>query len=248
MTLNRISVCILAKNAEATLKKTLDSVRSFPEVLLFDTGSTDATLSIAKSYPNVTIHETPFLGFGALRNKIADMAANDWILALDSDEVLSDELLKEIGNLVLSPEFAYTISRHNFFNGKRIKGCGWNPDRVGRIYHRKTTQFSASEVHESLQTQNVIRLKSPILHTPYRSTADFLSKMQHYSSLYAEQHKGQKKSSFGKAFFHATACFLKSYLLKRGVFDGKEGFIISLHNANTTFYKYLKLIEANRQI
>lgn len=241
-----ISICILTKNAEATLRATLDSVRLFPEVLILDTGSTDVTISIAKEYPNVIVHETPFCGFGTLRNKVANLAKHDWILALDSDEVVSAPLNQEILSLTLDQSCAYSVPRHNFYRGKRIFGCGWNPERVARLYHRKTTCFSPIRVHESLETKNLISLQYPILHTPYRTTADFLSKMQHYSTLFAQQYLGKRKSSFGKALGKGAFSFFRSYLLKRGFLDGVEGFIISFYNANTTFYKYLKLNELNQ--
>ena len=236
-----ISVCILAKNSASTLIKTLDSTFTFPEVILLDTGSTDNTLEISSRYPNVKIYETPFQGFGALRNKAASLATHNWILALDSDEIISPSLLDEISSLTLNPTYAYQIPRHNFYNNKRIYGCGWSPDYVARLYHKGNTQYSASFVHEKLESKNLISLAHPLLHTPYRSTQDFLAKMEHYSTLFAEQYQGKKTSSFSKAFSHALFAFFRSYLLKRGLFDGKEGFIISLYNANTAFYKYLKL-------
>ena len=108
-----ISVCILTKNASSTLKATLDSVRTFPEVILLDNGSTDQTLPLARTYPNVHIYETPFIGFGPLRNKAAELATHDWILSLDSDEVLSPPLLKELTQLTLDPSFAYLYCRLN---------------------------------------------------------------------------------------------------------------------------------------
>ncbi|MFI5343393.1 MAG: glycosyltransferase family 2 protein [Chlamydiales bacterium] len=243
-----ISVCILTKNGQATIRATLDSVRLFPEVLILDTESTDDTISIAKKYPNVKVHETTFCGFGPLRNIIAERASHDWILAIDSDEILSEGLIQEILSLSLDSSFAYTIPRHNFYRGKRILGCGWSPDAVARLYHRKTTRFSAAKVHESLETKNLIPLQYPLLHTPYRSTSDFLAKMQHYSTLFAEQYKGKRKSSFTKALVHGFFAFFRSYLLKRGMIDGTEGFIISLYNANTAFYKYLKLNELNEAL
>ncbi len=240
-----ITVCILTKNAERTIQSTLESVKSFPEVILLDTGSTDATLEMAKKYPNVEVRKAPFCGFGPLRNEIAAYAKNDWILALDSDEILSPSLIQEIHTLSPTSQIAYTIERHNFFNGKRIQGCGWSPDRVARLYHRKYTQFSPSFVHEALETPNLRSLQSPLLHTPYQSTGDFLAKMQHYSTLFAEQNRGKKTSSFKKALGHAAFAFFRSYFLKRGFLDGAEGFIISLYNGNTAFYKYLKLKELN---
>ncbi len=243
-----ISVCILTKNAATTLRATLDSVCAFPEVLLLDNGSTDATLAIAQTYPNVRIVETPFIGFGPLRNQAASLATHDWILALDSDETLSPPLLQALSQLVLDPSASYVFPRHNYYNGKRIRGCGWDPEEVARLYHRKEARFSTHQVHESLIAHKKERLPYPLLHTPYRSTAEFLSKMQHYSSLFAEQYCDQKSSSFAKALLHGFYAFFRSYFLQRGILCGAEGFIISFYNGNTAFYKYLKLKEANDRL
>jgi glycosyltransferase involved in cell wall biosynthesis len=240
-----ISVCILTKNAGATLKATLDSVRLFDEVILLDNGSTDDTLTIARAFPNVKVFTSPFIGFGPLRNLAAGYASQDWILALDSDEILSSDLIEEIKSLQFSPQIAYSFPRHNYYNQKRIKGCGWDPEHVARLYHRKSACFSPSQVHESLEASHFVKTRFPLLHTPYRSTADFLAKMQHYSTLFAVQYKGKKRSSFSIAIGHALFAFFRSYILKRGMFCGKEGFLISLYNANTALYKYLKLYEIN---
>jgi glycosyltransferase involved in cell wall biosynthesis len=240
-----ISVCILTKNAGATLRTTLESVRSFDEVILLDNGSTDDTLTIAKTFANVKVCISPFIGFGPLRNVAAEFARNDWILALDSDEILSSALTEEIKSLQFTPQIAYSFPRHNYYNGKRIKGCGWDKEYVARLYHRKFAKFSPSQVHESLEALQFVKTRFPLLHTPYRSTADFLAKMQHYSTLFAEQYKGKKHSSFATAMGHALFAFFRSYILKRGIFCGKGGFLISLYNANTALYKYLKLNELN---
>lgn len=242
-----ISICILTKNSAATLRETLDSVQAFPEVLILDTGSTDETVSIAKKYPNAKILKAEFSGFGDLRNEGASLAKNDWIFALDSDEVLSAALIQEILSLSLDPVYAYTMPRKNFLNKKWIKGCGWYPDKVARLYNRKRTKFCPAKVHESLETSSLIALKNPLLHTPYRSTDEFLAKMQHYSTLFAKQYKGKRTSSFRKALGHGLFAFFRSYLLKRGFLDGSEGFTISLYNANSAFYKYLKLRELQNQ-
>ena len=244
-----ISICILTKNAAQTLAKTLDSVQTFPEILLLDNGSTDDTLAIAERYPNVRIETSPFIGFGPLRNCAAKLAKNNWILALDSDEIISPLLAQELSELQLNPNCVYEIPRRNFYNGKWIRGCGWHPDRVIRIYHKIHTNYGNAQVHESVDTSNmkIVRLKHPLFHTPYRSTSDFLSKMQHYTTLFAEQNKGKKNASFGKALFHALFALFKSYLLRGGILDGKEGLIISIYNANTAFYKYLKLSETNKK-
>ena len=242
-----ISVCILAKNSSATIAQTLESIRSFPEVLILDNGSTDNTKVIAQSYPNVKIIEAPFIGFGPMRNKITAMAAHDWILALDSDETITPELLHEIQAIDLKRKTAYSIARDNYYNGKHIKGCGWSPDRVVRLYNRLDTHYSSALVHECVLTHPVIvqPLKAPMKHVPFRTTAEFLAKMQNYTTLYAEQEN--KKSSVGKAIVHSLFAFIRSYFFRRGFLLGKEGFIISLYNSNSVFYKYLKLWEKNNR-
>ena len=236
-----ITVTILTLNAAKTLKATLESCKTFDEVLILDNGSTDDTLTIAKAYPNVTIHHSPFIGFGPLHNLAIDLAKNDWIFSLDADETITPDLLKAFPNL--DPKSSYEVIRKNFYNGKWIRGCGWYPDKKVRLFNRKTTRFTDHLVHERVITEktSIVPLKAAIHHTSYTSISDFLKKMEHYSTLYAQEK--QKKSSFSKALFASIYTFIKSYILKRGIFDGKEGFIISLYNSQTTFYKYLKTWE-----
>lgn len=241
-----ISITILTKNSEASLETTLKSVALFDEVILLDTGSTDRTVEIAKTFPNVKVHHSPFLGFGPTHNLATSFATHDWILSLDSDEALSPELAEEIKALALDRSTVYSILRHNFFNGKRIKWCGgWHPDWVVRLYHRKTTSFTDDAVHEKVRAEGlkVHLLQHPMTHKPYREIADFLSKMQTYTTLFASQHRGKKDASLLKAIFHGWFAFFKSYILKRGFMGGREGFIISAYNGHTAFYKYLKLSE-----
>ena len=245
MLLHMISVTILTKNSAATLKKCLSSVSGFSEVLVYDTGSTDTTLQIAKEFPNVRILSGFFDGFGTTHNRASALATHDWILSLDSDETLTPELAREILALKLHPNCAYEIQRHNFFNGKRIRSCsGWDPDFVVRLYERQKTAFTPAQVHEKVMTDGlkVVRLKSPLLHTPYLQISDFLAKMQNYSTLFAQE-KQNKKSTIGTALAHSFWAFFKSYILKRGFQDGREGLIISLYNGHTALYKYLKLAE-----
>lgn len=242
-----ISFTILTKNSERALKKTLNSLRSFPEVIVFDTGSSDHTLSITKSFSNVVIHQGKFEGFGKTHNRASSLATHNWIFSIDSDEILSPSLIDEIQQLNLDPHCLYEISRHNFLNDKWIKGCGgWYPDPVIRLYHREMTQFTEDAVHEKILVKDlrIISLSSPLYHTPYRSMEDFLEKMQIYTTLFANQHQ-DRSTSIWKAILHGWFAFFKSYVLKKGFLEGKEGFIISAYNGHTSFYKYLKLMERN---
>jgi len=239
-----ISVTLLTKNNEDTLEATLRSLASFPEILLYDTGSTDKTLEIARTFPNVHVQQGLFSGFGPTHNLVSSLAKHDWILSIDSDEELSPELVAEIHALPLNPTHVYALRRHNYFNGKHIRWCaGWHPDIVVRLYHRKKTRFTDAAVHERVITQGLltVTLSSPLYHTPYRNMSAFLQKMQTYSTLFAEQ--STTSSSLFKALVHSWFAFFKSYILKRGFLGGKEGFIISAYNGHTAFYKYLKLAE-----
>jgi len=242
-----ISACILTKNSERTLSATLQTLSGFPEIILYDTGSTDRTLEIARSFLNVRILQGVLDGFGPTRNRLTQEASHDWILALDSDERLSEELQQELRLFQGDPRCVYEIDFRNYYRGKWIKGCGWHPERHVRLYNRTSTSFSNVYVHESVLTKELrtVRLKHPIHHTPYLSVSDFLAKMQHYSDLFAKEHSQKRPSSVRKAVVHGVGAFLKSYLLKRGLWMGQEGLMISLYNANTAFYKYMKLAEIN---
>lgn len=240
--MEKISVTILTKNAADSLALLLQKLSCFDEVLVLDNGSTDNTVATANSFPHVTVHTSPFIGFGPLHNLASSLAKHDWILSIDSDELPTDVLLNEISSLSLDPSVVYSIPRHNYYRGKWIRFCGWHPESVLRLYNKKETAFSASQVHEKVQAKKVIALKGALIHTPYRHLSDFLAKMQHYSTLFAEQNAHRSSSPF-KATFHALFAFFKSYFLKRGFLGGYEGFLISCYMAQTAFFKYLKLYE-----
>ncbi len=237
-----ISVTVLTKDSEKTLKKTLDSLRFFDEVVVADTGSTDQTKEIAKGYPNVNLIEIPFEGFGKSHNRASEEAKHDWILSIDSDESLTDELIDEIQNLSLDPFQVYSVPRNNYYRGKLITTCGWSPDRVVRLYNKNRTRFSDQLVHEAVIKEGVeeVKLKAALNHTPYLNVSHFLEKMQRYSDLFVKQNS-QKRASHLTAFSHGFFAFFRSYILKRGLFQGGVGFEISFYNAATSYYKYLKL-------
>jgi len=244
-----ISVVMIVKNGESKLREVLDSLSCFDEIILYDTGSTDATLTIASNYPNVKIHHgTMEGGFGAVRNRATALTKHPFVLHIDADEVVSNELQKELLQLPLKKDTVYTLPIKNFYNGKWIRGCGWYPNRVRRLYAKEITKFSDLAVHEGVIVKGpLIDLKGHIHHYSYNSIHDFLRKMQHYSDLFATQNAGRKNSSLFKALFRGYFAFFRSYILRYGFIDSKEGLIISLYNAHTTYYKYLKLAEANGQ-
>ncbi len=238
-----ISATVLTKNSERYLEKVLRALERLDEVVIFDTGSTDRTKEIASSFPYVSWHSGVFTGFGPTHNHASSLAKNDWILSLDSDEIMTEELAQEIFSLTLDEKSVYSFWRKNFYRGKHIYGCGWCPDRVFRLYNRKTTRFSDDLVHEKVLTHGLqqVELRAPVLHYPFDSVSGFIKKIDVYSNLFAQQEK--RKGSIPKAFFHALWAFLKSYIIKKGFLLGSEGFEISWYNMNCAFYKYAKLAE-----
>lgn len=244
----KISVTILTKNSRKHLERVLTALNSFDEVVIFDNGSQDDTLEIAARFPNVSIHKGAFTGFGPTHNQASALACNDWILSIDSDEVVTQAMADAIASQSLDPSCVYAFQRHNYYNGKFIRWCGWHPESVVRLYNRTRTRFDDAQVHEAIMTKGmrIAHMDAPMLHFSYDSHSHFLSKMQSYSDLFAKQYQGKRKSSPCKAVLHGIGAFLKAYLLKRGFMGGYEGFVISIYNGNTAFYKYVKLYEANQ--
>lgn len=243
-----ISATILTKNSSKYIWRTLASLEKFPEIIVLDTGSDDNTCQIAQSFPNVRLHRHEFIGFGPTHNIASSLAEHDWIFSIDSDEFASPELIEELFALNLDPQTVYSVGRKNLYRGKEIKACGWYPDFVFRLYNRTITRFSDDFVHERVLTDglNIQKLKHTIEHIPYGSVDDFINKMQKYTTLFAEQNRGAP-SSISKAVLHGFFAFFRSYLLKRGIFYGREGFEISYYNANCAFYKYLKLADISNK-
>ena len=245
-----ISAVLIVKNGEPYLAQCLESLASFKEVVLVDTGSTDRTLEIARGFANVHLFERPFDGFGPTKNLAAGLATHDWIFSIDCDEVVTAELNWEIGQQELDEKTVYRMPRQSYYNRKLIRGCGWYPDRVLRLYHRQQTQFNDNQVHESVDVSEgmrVVDLEGRLKHYPYDSVDALIEKAQLYSRLYAEQNQGHVHSSPFKAVTHGLAAFLKGYVLRRGFQDGYEGFVISVAQGLASYLKYIKLYEANRQ-
>ena len=245
--MNKISVVLITKNAELLLEKCLISLRLFDEVVIYDNGSTDNTLDIANSFANVKLFQGEFLGFGKSKKHAATLARNDWVFSLDADETITEALADELLNMLLDEKTCYQVRRDNFYRNKHIKCCGWYPEYIVRLYHRGATNFSEAAVHETVVTDGlkVAKLSAPINHYSFHSVADFLTKIQNYSEIYANDMQGKKRVSIPMAVFRGWFAFIKSYFLRRGWSAGFEGFVIALFHALGTTVKYLKLHEKN---
>lgn len=246
-----ISVAIIVKDGEKYIGPCLQALAPFEEVLLMDTGSTDRTLEIARGFGNVRIEEEEFDGFGPTKNRAAGLARHDWILSIDSDEVVTPELSAEILSLALDDSRVYRFSRQSYYNGKFIRGCGWYPDRILRLYNKTRTTFNDNDVHESVMVKEgmaVADLSGTLKHYPYDNAGSLVAKLQFYSTLFAEQNQGRLQASPLKAVSHGLGAFLKGYVIRKGFLDGYEGFHIAFCQGLAAYMKYIKLYEANRKI
>jgi len=234
--IEHISAVMIAKDAEAHLEKSLKSLKDFKEVILYDTGSQDQTLKIAQKFPNVAIHQGPFVGFGPTKNKAASLASNDWILSIDSDEVVTSQLLDSLKTLTLQPTKVYAIRRQNLFLGRPIRHGNWGNDWVKRLYNRSCTRFSDVQVHESLIATEVEKIPGHLIHYAVDEVQDFLLKAARYSKLQRQKPKALHPAL---AFWRGIWAFFRSYILKGGFLDGGAGLVIAVGEFNGVFFKYI---------
>ena len=231
----------MAKDAQDTIVETLDSLVAFDEVILYLNDSSDDTQAIAATYNNVKVIDGEFIGFGPTKNKASEYAKNDWILSLDSDEVVLPSLLSEISSLKLElTNEVFTLKRDNYFLGKHIKHSGWGQDFLLRLYNKTTHEFNKNMIHEFVvihkNTKNVT-LKNSFKHNAVINIDQFLQKIIKYSELAA---KDKKTCSFLVVILKAKFAFFRSYVLKLGFLDGWRGFFIALANFNGKFHRHTK--------
>ncbi|WP_349636703.1 glycosyltransferase family 2 protein [Sulfurimonas sp. SWIR-19] len=248
--IGNISVVVLAKNNETTIQKTLQSLCEFDDVVVYDNGSHDKTIEIAKEFSNVNLVQGEFKGFGWTKNKAADFAKNDWILIIDSDEVIDAKLLQTLQTKQLDTQTVYILNFRAFYKNTEVKHCGWNNQKIKRLYNKTVTKYNDNDVHEDIITQDLQTelLEGNVLHYSYQSIEQFVNKANTYSTLFAQNNAGKKSSSPAKAFFNGAYSFIKTYFFKQGFRDGYVGLVIAYSHMVTNFYKYIKLYELNKEL
>tara|TARA_R110002020_G_scaffold445465_1_gene657375 strand:- start:921 stop:1673 length:753 start_codon:yes stop_codon:yes gene_type:complete len=239
-----VSVVIITRNAASTLRRTLDAVQCYDEVVIYDNGSSDDTIQIAASYSNVTLQKGDFLGFGPTKRHAVSLAKYDWILSLDADEAPSPELIESITSWVnsASPSDLGEILRENWMMGQPIHYSGWGNDWLIRLFNRRSHNFNNAMVHEAISVSSISRvqrLSGTIKHTAVTDLSQFLEKINRYSNIRAESGE-LKRYSVLVIFFKAVFAFLRTYFLQQGWRDGWRGLVIAVSNANGVFWKYMK--------
>ncbi len=250
-----LSVAMIARNEEANLPRTLDSVRWVDEIVIVDSGSTDRTPEIALSYGAKHSFNRNFLGFTPQKNLAIDACTSDWIYLLDADEVLTPELSEEIRQTIEHPKFdAYWQPRLNLFLGRWIRHGGFYPDSKLRLFRRGTARMAGAEPHGSPQCSCPTgKLKHHLLHYAYPNFRQYLTHMNGYSSDGARILLGEGRTNRSTWAFTANALlnpiltFIKNYIFRLGFLDGREGLILHLNHSVYVHWKYVKAWEASNR-
>ena len=241
----KITATVITLNEEANIGGCLESLEFADEIVVVDSGSTDRTAEICRAHPKVHFHQLPWEGFGRQKNLAGSLALHDWILNVDADERVSPELRASVLGAELTSHHCFRMARENYFGRRWIRRCGWYPDYTTRLYDRRQAGFSARAVHESVVCQGSVgTLQGRLVHYSYQGIADYLRRMDRYSTLAAQElAKSRKSPSLAKLLYKPVFTFLKMYLLKLGLLEGYTGLLLSLLYAQYTFCKYAKARE-----
>ncbi|HXF99487.1 MAG TPA: glycosyltransferase family 2 protein [Bacteroidota bacterium] len=245
-----LSVITLAYNEEHNIAECLASVRWADEIIVVDSGSTDRTVELARQFTDKVL-TVEWKGYGATKNLALQHAKGEWILWLDADERVPDELAREMREAIRSNDgtiAGYSMPRRAYFLGRWIKHCGWYPGRVTRLFRKSKARFTESNVHEQVVVDGAIaELKHDLLHYTDPNLHHYFQKFNRYTTLAAAdlQAAGRRFSLFD-ILVRPAFLFFKMYVLKRGFLDGMQGFILCVVSSAYVFTKYAKLWELQR--
>ena len=244
----KLSVVIITFNEEKNIERCLKSAQYVAdEIIVVDSFSTDKTKEICNSFKTKFI-ENPFEGHIQQKNFAAKQATYNYVLSLDADEVLSDELKKSI--LDIKDNFnadGYYFNRLNNYCGQWIKHSGWYPDKKLRLWDRRKGEWGGINPHDKyeMQPKSITKhLKGNLLHYTYYTIDEHINVINKFSSIKAkEMYTIGKSTNLAKVFFKPKIKFLINYILKKGFMDGYYGYVICRNSAFSDYLKYIKLRE-----
>jgi len=244
--MNRLCICVITLNEAHDLPRLLKSAQGIAEeMVVVDSGSTDATVEIARA-AGARIFTRGWTNYAEQKNYAAAQAGEDWILLLDADEEISDELRNSILQWKAAPpQFpVYEMPRLAWFLGAWIQHSRWYPDWQRRLYDRRKARFSGA-IHESLQFQGSVgRLQGDLLHYTVRNLQEQQRKSEEYSALSALAMFESGRTEWRAAKWFATPwTWFRYFVLGAGFLDGYRGFLIARSAARTVWLKYAKLGE-----
>lgn len=240
-----LSAIIICHNNKATIRRCLESVSWADEIVVVDGGSTDGTLDIVRELATKVHQPADWPGHGPQKNRALDLATGDWMFSLDSDEWITPEVRAEIEAAIAAPgdKAAFMLPRRSSFCGRFMRHSGWWPDYVRRLFRRGTARFSDDRGHDRLIVNGAVgRLSSPIHHETVTSLEQLIDKMNSYSAMTARNlHENGRSASILTALLHGGWAFFRTYLLRAGFLDGREGLMLAIANAESSYYRYAKL-------
>ena len=242
MTIREIYPVLITRDAATTIERTLRSLATFPEVIVYDNGSTDQTLERCRQFPNVKVVTGAFFGYGRTKNHALSLARGDWVLSIDADEYLSQALLEELRTIGLGDSsVVYAVERHNLFLGKDLRHGGLGDDWLVRLFDRRRCRFNEAAVHEKVVVPTdctTVRLRGPLWHQACTDLDQMIQKISRYSEL--NRHVGARPRGPLHTFFGSSWSFFKSYVVKGGFLDGWRGLVIAYGDAVGAFFKHMK--------
>jgi glycosyltransferase involved in cell wall biosynthesis len=251
----KISVALITHNEEANLAQTLESVMPLVrdgrgEIIVVDSGSTDRTVEIAKTF-GAQVFVEPWKGFAAQKNSAMEKGSGDWVLQLDADEAVEPELAEEIRLVVDSSEKAvgFYIPRKNFFLGRWMKHGGFYPDPKLRLIRRGAGHFEEYGAHPTIKVKGLTsQLKHALIHDAYPTLRGYIDHMNSYSSSGAEVAVAKGHGSFRllDIVVRPKLTFIYNYFLRLGLLDGREGLLLHMYHAVYVSWKYAKAWELAR--
>jgi glycosyltransferase involved in cell wall biosynthesis len=239
-----VSAVIITKNEEANIGRCLDSVAWADEIVVVDSGSTDDTCQLATE-KGALVYKIDWRGYGPAKAFSVEKASKEWVLSIDADEEVSNELRDEIKAVLSdSPAHAgYDMPRLTRFLDRWIRHCGWYPDRVLRLFHKDHGNFNDAAVHEKVVLNGSLgHLRGHLLHWCYPTLDHYLTKSNRYTTLGAEQaFETGKRAGWFDITLRPAASFVSHYVIRQGFRDGLEGFLVSSLSAMAVLSKYAKL-------
>lgn len=248
-----ISATIITLNEEKKLKKCLESLSWADEIIVVDSGSTDSTREIAKAL-GARVFQHPWLGYGQQKNYAMSQCSHDWVLNVDADEIVTEELRNSICDFLSAVAWSVegargaALPRLSWYLGRWIRHGGWYPNYLVRLSDRRYSRWTEPRVHEALVVDGKVeKLNGDLLHYTFDSVGDQVAANIRYARLGASvaRERGER-ASWLRLIFKPFGKFLETYFWKLGFLDGFPGFVISMNAAHSMFMKYVELrIEAS---
>lgn len=241
---HKLSAVLITLNAASQMEPCLRSLAFCDEIVIVDSGSSDDTVYLGEKY-GARVIQSEWLGFGPQKQFAVTQAKHDWVLCIDADERVSDELRESIAAALLAPTaHAYRFPRCNRFMGRYLRHGEGYPDWSLRLFHRAYARWSGDAVHEKVLTDAPVgELRGDLLHDSAESLDTYLAKQNRYTTLAAQEALASgKRASAVKLLLSPALRFIKFYFLRLGFLDGLSGLVHILIGCGNSFAKYAKML------